>query len=79
LGITLIRNQIVEEIPRPIKINLERADFGRRLFNLRKNKPIVAFIFYFPIKIIVFLEFHNKDQNSIKKAILYWIALAFFS
>jgi hypothetical protein len=54
---TLIRNQIVEDIPKVIKIILCRADFPNRLLSLRKIHLTFAFMIIFSIKIIQFLDF----------------------
>jgi hypothetical protein len=59
-GITLIRNQIVDVIPKAIKVILGRADFPSRDLTLRKINLNFAFMFNFSIKIILFLDFQNE-------------------
>jgi hypothetical protein len=46
-GITLIRNQTVEDIPKAIKIIFGRTDLPARLLSLLKNKLILAFMAFF--------------------------------
>jgi hypothetical protein len=53
LGITLIRNQTVEDIPKAIKAIFVRDDFPDMLLSLRKNKLILVFI----------IAFFDKDNS----------------
>jgi hypothetical protein len=73
LGITLIRNQTVEDIPKAIKAILGRADFPIRFLSLRKNKLILVFIIAFFDKdnsVFGFSEWsQNKKQPAMRTAL----------